>query len=62
MKKYVLRSLKYYTNDKERRKKYLKDNWEELSKKNAKYHQKNKKRQNQQKRDWYYNKGNRFVL
>jgi hypothetical protein len=38
-------------------KKYKKDNWEEISKKNAKYHKKNKKRQNQQKRDWYYNKG-----
>jgi len=53
------RSLKYYTDDKDSRKKYKTDNWKRISKKNAEYHQKNKKRQNQQKRDWYYNKGGR---
>ena len=48
------KSLKYYTDDKERRKKYKRDNWEKISKKNAKYHAKHRER-----RDWYYNKGGR---
>tara|TARA_R110000823_G_C15770191_1_gene483942 strand:+ start:100 stop:783 length:684 start_codon:yes stop_codon:yes gene_type:complete len=47
------RTLKYYTDDKDKRKKYKKDNHEKISKYNAEYHENNKERQNRQKREWY---------
>jgi len=52
-------SLKYYNDDKERRKKYKRDNYEKISAKGKEYHAKHRERNIQAKRDWYYNKGGR---
>jgi len=53
------RDLKYYTDDKDRRKKYKKDNYEKISATGKKYHAKHRERNIQAKRDWYYNGGGR---
>jgi len=52
-------SLKYYTDDKERRKKYKNDNWDKIAIKNKKYYENNREYLMQLKRDWYYNGGGR---
>jgi len=47
------KSLKYYTDDKDRRKKYLKDNWDKISATDKKYYEKNREHLMQLKKDWY---------
>jgi len=49
----IVRTLKYYTDDKERRKKYKRNNHEEISKKNSEYHFENRDKKLKQHKEWY---------
>ena len=57
----IIKSLKYYTDDKNRRKKYKKDNYEKISKRNSEYHFENREEKLKGQKEWYYNGGGKEI-